>query len=263
MPRKTVPVPLSAPPGLPAPGAPPLAHLGLAATPVSAAAVAPRASRTPAALSPAGRRLRATLWTALCATALTACATTQAPPDSGLNGHWRLDAAASDNVATLVAGAVTRAQARLRKRHGFFGGRGAGGTGGGDEDFDTSGDVLGNGGTIGPDFQQLRERLTEALGTSTTLVVNVQPDAVDIQRDNLPARDYQPGESITRYDEYGTANLSSRWSGKAFELRQRYTSGARLEERYEIDPSGALLDLRTLQDPTVGKLQVKSVYRRG
>jgi len=209
----------------------------------------------------------------LCAAALTACATTQAPSDSGLAGHWRLDPAASDNVTTLVASAVARAQARLRRHHGSaaFAGRGGGGAGGAnggagdsgqDEQFDTAGDLLGNGGTIGPDFRELRQRLMDALSTSTTLVVSVQPDEVDIQRDDLPARQYQPGESITRYDEYGTANLSSRWQGRAFELRERYTSGARLEEFYEIDPGGALLYLRTLRDPTVGKLQVKSIYRR-
>ncbi len=215
----------------------------------------------------------------LCAAVLAACATTQAPSDSGLAGHWRLDAAASDNVNALVSSAVAKAQKRLSKHRGFAtfeGRRGAGGGGAGpggggsssgadtdsDEEFDSATDVLGNGGIIGPDFRQLRQRLLDALGASTMLVVSVQPDAVSIQRDDLPGRDYQPGESITRYDEYGTANLSARWKGKVFELRERYTTGARLDELYEIDPNGALLDLRTLLDPTIGKLQVKSVYRR-
>ncbi len=233
-------------------------------------------------------RWRSLVAAALCSALLAACATTQAPPDSGgLDGQWRLNAAASDNVALMVSQAVSKAEAKLRKRRGGSARRGsgsanpggsapgAGSTGAGnsggtdsgadsgaDEDLDTATDALGDTTLIGPDFQELRDHLTDTLGTSTRLSVAVKPGDVEVQGDDLPPRDYQPGERITRYDEYGTATLTSRWDGSAFELRERYTSGARLVERYDLDTTGTLVYTRILQDPTVGKLTVKSVYNR-
>lgn len=206
--------------------------------------------------------------------ASSACTTTQAPADSQLTGHWRLDPAASDNVSAKLADAISRAQARLRKRRSYLVGRGGtsgggtggnGGTGAGgnsDENLDLPGDFLGNGGRIAPDFRNLRQQLAQNLATPSGLVLDVQPDAVQVQRDALPAHDYASGETITRFDEYGTARLQSSWSGNAFVLRQRYTSGAQLIERYEVDPNGLLIYSRSLQDPTIGKLEVRSVYRR-
>lgn len=222
---------------------------------------------------------------------LPACATTQAPVDSPLNGQWRLDPAASDNVNAKIAAAISSAQKKLRDRRRYLarrtgvdgnggpngGNSGAGGPASGsdasgaggadspsgeDESFDSPGDIFGNGGSIGPDFRQLREHLLQALGAPSVLVLKVQPDVVDIQHDALPAREYRAGEVITRFDEYGTARLDSKWSGGAFTLRQRYTNGARLIERFEVDSSGALVYTRSLADPTIGKLEIKSVYRR-
>ena len=211
---------------------------------------------------------------------LCACATTTTPTDSGLSGRWQLDAGASDDVTAKVSGAIARAEAKRRERqnlgrHGGGAGSGGGGgdEGGGDEgagadsgtaaaggDFDVGGN-LGANEVIGPDFRDLRERLQQTLASPSHLRLDVQPGLVDIQRDGLPAREYHPGESITRFDEYGAARLDSSWSGKAFVLRQRYTSGARVIERYELDAAGALLYSRSLEDPTVGKLQIKSLYR--
>jgi len=218
---------------------------------------------------PQARRpaLLATLLGALLA--LTACAASPTPTDSPLVGRWQLDPKASDDVGASVRQAVARAQAKMRRhRHGYqFGGGGPGGAEGGadqgpDQGQISTADALGNGMIVGPDFGQLRQRLSDALSTPTQLVIEVTPDVVSIQRDGLPARSYQSGESITRFDEYGTARLDSRWRGPAFEVRQRYTSGARLTERYELDAGGDLVYTRLLEDPTVGKLDVKSVYRR-
>lgn len=211
----------------------------------------PRTDPAPALRAAAPlQRWRSFLAAAICSALLAACATTQAPPDSGLNGQWRLDAAASDNVAMVVSAAVRKAQASLNRRRGAFGG------------VDTATDVFGSNIVLGPDFQELQAHLLETLSTSARLSLEVKSDDVEVQRDDLPPRDYQPGEKITRYDEYGTANLSSRWQGKAFELRERYTSGARLVETYEVDSAGALVYTRTMSDPTVGKLTVKSIYHR-
>jgi hypothetical protein len=225
---------------------------------------------------PKTRKLKAGLMVALLAL-LPACATTQAPHDSPLTGHWQLERNSGDDVRAMVTQAVDRAQANLRRRYHLGSGpratpagagpgdAGSGGAaaGAGDQTFESAGDLLGNGLVIGPDFRQLRTRLLDTLQTPGTLTLQVHSDTVNIQRDTLPPTDYQPGETITRFDEYGAARLVSRWSGPAFEIQERYTSGARLTERFEVGAGGALTYTRLLLDPTVGKLSVRSVYRRG
>jgi hypothetical protein len=192
---------------------------------------------------------------------LGACASTQSPANPTLSGHWRLDTAASDNVGAKIAPALDRARARLRRRRRGKG-NGIGGNDNSGDDSATSVDQFGNITGIGPDFTQLRQRLLDALDVPANLVLDVRPDLIVIQSDGLPARDYSPGEKFTRVDDYGTAVLDSHWSGNAFVLVERYTSGARLTERYEIDHDGSLDCTRSLADPTIGKLDIRSVYRR-
>jgi hypothetical protein len=195
---------------------------------------------------------------------LTGCATTQAPADTGLSGQWQLDAAASDNVPARVTRLIAQAEARLRKR--LRSGYGAanpvlsrdqGGDAGGSA-------VLLPMPVVGPDFQQLRTHLLQLLTAPASLSLQVQPDTVTIQSDHLPANDYQPGESFVRFDEYGNATVSSGWSGQAFVVRHRYLSSGALTERYEVDPkSGILTYTRDLKDPTVGPIELKSIYHHG
>ena len=190
------------------------------------------------------------------------CASTKAPTDVDLGGQWQLDTASNDNVEARVAQVIDRAEERQRQRlkaMGATGGRGRGPLGG---------DMTGQGGEpvmampfIGPDFRQLRQHLLQLLTAPPTLQLDVQEETVTIQSDHLPARDYQPGESFVRFDEYGNARVSSGWSGRAFGVRERYMSGAVLTERYEVDEkAGTLTYTRELKDPTVGNIQLKSVY---
>jgi len=202
-----------------------------------------------------------------------ACATTQTPADAALSGHWRLDQAASDRIDIQVTRAVANAERRERQRERQRRGRGAAGAvqqdgpaahrgAGAGEASGITEDQFGNITAIAPDFPQLRERLLQTLDAPVMLVLAVQPGLIDIQADGLPARDYHPGEKITRLDEYGTAVLDSHWSGMAFVLRERYTSGAKLTERYQLGRDGTLTCTRSLADPIIGKLELKSVYRR-
>lgn len=214
--------------------------------------------------------------------ALAGCASTPGPPNPQLQGAWRLDSAASDNVAALIGNAIRTAQNRRRRRHGGGSGfgppgagpggaggtsEGPGGEAGGDADEGPQGGAqtgadLDAGGLIGPDFQALRERLQQTLGSPRSLRFRIQGDDVLIQHDDLPARDYQPGESITRFDEYGTAQVRASWKDGGLTIAERFTSGARLEQRYALDAHGALVFTRALRDPTVGRLELKSIYRR-
>ncbi len=191
---------------------------------------------------------------------LAACATTQAPADTALGGEWQLDAAASDDVPARITQVIARAEARFRQRvrngygaanPGF--GRGQGGDAGGGALLPTP--------MVGPDFPQLRTHLLQILTAPPGLSLQVQPDTVTVQSDHLPASDYQPGESFVRFDEYGNATVSSGWSGQAFVVRHRYLGGGALTERYEVDPkSGILTYTRDLKDPTVGHVELKSIY---
>jgi hypothetical protein len=115
---------------------------------------------------------------------------------------------------------------------------------------------------MAPDFRSLRARLQQELGAPRTLNFKFQADDVLIQGDGMPGRDYQPGGTLTHFDEYGTSQLKTAWKDNSFLITQRYTSGAHLDERYAVNAQGALEFTRTLRDPTVGKIDLKSVYRR-
>ena len=212
------------------------------------------------------RLLTSLAWVA--SVALTACATTAAPAHPTLQGEWRLDAAASDDAATRIAHAIRIAQARLRKdpRYaGTPGGPGDGGGGGVGSGPDDQGDLgeLGVGAApLAPDFHTLRELLQQELDTPHTLTFKSEAADVVIQADGLPGRDYQPGSTLTLFDEYGTSQIKTSWKDDTFLITKRYTSGARLQERYSVDARGALEYSRSLRDPAVGKIELKSVYRR-
>jgi hypothetical protein len=194
------------------------------------------------------------------------CASTQAPADSGLAGQWQLDAVASDNVEARVKQSIDRAEARERERLRSGYGAVAGmrtGPAGSEAGSDSGGPYFPTP-RVGPDFAQLRAHLLQILAAPMSLSLQVQPDSVTVQSDRLPARSYQPGESFVRFDEYGNATVSSGWSGNAFFVRQRYLGRGTLTERYEVDPkSGMLTYTRALKDPTVGSIELKSIYHHG
>jgi hypothetical protein len=193
--------------------------------------------------------------------ALASCASTPAPGNAQIQGPWRLDSATSDDVPARIASAIRTAQ-RRRQRQRRPGEEGGAGLEGADDSGNDSGNLGVGNGRIGPDFQELRERLQQTLDSPRTLTFKVQSDDVEVGRDDLPARDYQPGDTITRFEEYGTAQLKTAWKDQAFVITERYTSGARLEERYALDLHGALVYTRSLRDPTVGRIDIRSVYRR-
>jgi hypothetical protein len=221
------------------------------------------------------------LWAGMLATAvicaLTGCrSVTTAPTDTRLAGQWSLDKAASDDASAKVAAIINTAQQRLRLRNADRYGMGSdsppsppgnngasGAEGGPDESFDTPGDRYGGPGMLGPDFRTLRARLQQALLAPASLHLEVQGELVRVTSDQLPAREYRLGERISRFDEYGTSVIDATWSHGAFVLRSSYTSHASRTERYEVDAStGVLTVTQQISDPTVGKIAVRSVYRR-
>lgn len=212
----------------------------------------------PARLASAGLALAAA---AAAAAALPGCASTPGPANAQLQGQWHVDSAASDDASARIASAIRSAQ-KQRARHFRGGGDTGAEPGGGSAEDEAAANSFDQGARIGPDFQELRERLLQTLASPGTLTFKVQSDDVQIDRDGEPGRDYQPGDTITRFEEYGTAQLRTAWKDQAFVITERYTSGARLEERYALDGRGALVYTRSLRDPSVGRIEIRSVYRR-
>jgi len=202
---------------------------------------------------------------AAAALVLFACASTKAPTDIDLGGQWQLDAASSDNVDARVSQAVDRAEARQRQRMRTMAAQNrARGLSSGDEMPQSGSEPVVSVPFIGTDFKQLHQHLLQILGAPSSLRLDVQDQTVTIQSDRLPARDYQPGEPLVRFDEYGNATVSASWSGPAFVLHEHYMSHATLTERYEVDAkSGTLTYTRQLKDPSVGTIELKSIYHHG
>jgi hypothetical protein len=221
------------------------------------------------------RAVRDVLCTALIAGALVSCQTvTTAPADTHLTGSWSLDKSASDDPDAKVATVINTAQAKLHKRLAGYGygpddardlSAEAGDTApdAPDYSYDTPGDRFGGPGRVGPDFRGLRLRLRQALIRPTVMQLEVKGGLVSITSDQLPPRSYELGERISRFDEYGTAVITATWSHQEFDLNSRYTSHASRSETYLVDPvTGALTLTQTINDPTIGRIIVHSIYRR-
>ena len=199
------------------------------------------------------------------------CETTStAPADSRLTGSWQLDRSASDDPDAIIAKAVGQAEARFRRRLVRYGvgGPDSGGAGnqpppdGPDYSLDTPGDRFGGMGMVGPDFRGMRARLHNALLPAGSLRLDVDDDTVSIGADQLPPREYHLGEKLSRIDEYGTAIIRPEFQHQQFVLRSSYTSHAQRVDTYDVDSSGALTVVEQINDPGVGRLVVRSVYRR-
>jgi len=235
-------------------------------------------------------RLGSALLAALIVSLVSACATTgSAPANPILSGRWQIDQAASDLVDTKVSIAIENTEARLRKHAGssgygnggtYGGGYGRGGGGGagrggggtpdngqtdsGDETMPTSLEDFDAFRRLGPDFAGMRRQLLEVLTPPRQLQFDTGSDYVRIRPDNAPPFDYHPDDQFSRIDEYGTAKIDSGWVGNAFELRARYSSHATLLEHFEVDARTDTLTVTYhLNDPMVGKIDLRSVYHRG
>jgi len=211
----------------------------------------------------------------LLAAGMAGCETTAtAPADTHLAGTWELDKAASDDPDAKIAKAMGAAQARLRKalaRYGY-GAENAdrerppadGGADAPDYTYDTPGDRFGGPGRVGPDFRGLKTRLHQTLSPPPELKLGVEGDLVSVTDVPLPPRDYRLNERLSRIDEYGTANITASWVREEFVLKSNYSSHASRSDTYQVDPvTGQLILTQLLIDPTVGRITIRSVYRRG
>lgn len=170
-------------------------------------------------------------------------------------GSWREDAAASDDFDSKLSAVIAIERRRLQPRHGAPVARG------------NSGNVTAT--EIEPltmpqeEPDKERTRLADDLRPAAVLRIAFSGDNVEITRDAEPLRSFVPGQSVSRIDSSGAANVTSGWNGRAFEIHARYTSHATRSWRLELD--GVTDTLRVsfeANDPEFGGLVMQTIYRR-
>ena len=208
------------------------------------------------------KRARALATAGLAALALAGCHSLDSRPPRTpvpLAGSWREDTVASDDFEHKLGEALANERQRMQDRRGtrvVSAGGGAGGS---------------SAGTAAvaplplpheaPDREH--KRLAEDLRPAASLQIAFVDDAVEIVRDSDPVRRFRPGQTVSRIDSSGAANVSSGWDQRAFVIEARYTDKATRSWRFEIDSATDTLHLRfEANDPDFGRLLINTVYQR-
>lgn len=214
-------------------------------------------------LSSMRARALATAGLAAMALALAGCHSLDTRPPSTpvpLAGNWREDTLASDDFEHKLGEALANERQRLQDRRGTR--------------VVSAGGAAGEGNSAGtaavaplplphesPDREH--KRLAEDLRPAASLQIAFIDDAVEIVRDSDPVRRFRPGQTVSRIDSSGAANVSSGWDQRAFVIEARYTDRATRSWRFEIDSATNTLHVRfEANDPDFGRLLINTVYQR-
>ncbi len=181
-----------------------------------------------------------------------------------LAGDWQLDPKSSDDFEGKLGPLLERQRERMRPRRNQI--IAAGSRRGGDGDSSAGGpgsdelDAL----VMPPEEpDKVRTRLGNELRPPASLRIAIAGDVVEVTGDAEPARQYSPGQSVSRIDSTGAASLASGWDQSAFVVRARYTNRGSRRWRYELEPSGAVLRLSfEADDPEFGNFKLQTRYRR-
>jgi hypothetical protein len=173
-----------------------------------------------------------------------------AQPDARINGQWVLDTAASDNFDSKLTQLIETARERMRPRK--------------IRDRSERETAL----TLPEDLpaeapDRIRGRLDEMLRPAVTLGIAAHDTQIEVLADAGPARVFNLDQSVVRMDSSGTAEISTRWSGATLVLSSRYTHHAQRTQQFTVNRGGELLKVSLIvNDPSTGKLELNSVYRR-
>lgn len=180
-------------------------------------------------------------------------------------GDWQRDDASSDDFDSKLAQVLRERQQRLRARHGA----GASRRNGDEQD--------GGGNSRDPRYfdaleipqeetEHFRTRMIEDLRPPHTLHIAQQTgvDAVEMRHDREAAsRRYLPGQTVSRIDATGAAQIKCGWERQAFVIRAQYVHRATRQWHYEVEPATGMLLLRfEVNDPEIGHMNLVSRYRR-
>ncbi|MGH8254069.1 MAG: hypothetical protein ACRES2_08505 [Steroidobacteraceae bacterium] len=203
----------------------------------------------------------AALVLALCCGGCNTLATSPVAMNSSLAGDWQQEPASSENFDSKLFAVIKAQRERMRQRRnrggmgGGYGGRG-GGYGGPGSEFDPLMQAPDE-----PDKE--RTRLADGLRPPTKLHIAQNADGVEITTDAEPSREFVPGQTVSRIDTSGAANVSSGWDQGAFVVRAKYTNRSSRSWHYEYEPASGMLrlDFET-QDPEFGSFKLQTRYRR-
>jgi len=142
--------------------------------------------------------------------------------------------------------------------------RGQGGMSGG-----RGGDGMGPGSEFDPLMQapdepeKVRTRLAGGLRPPQKLHIALHADSVEITADAEPAREFLPGQEVSRIDTSGAASVNSGWDQNTFVVRAKYTNRSSRSWRYEFEPASGRLRLDfEAEDPEFGNFKLMTRYRR-
>lgn len=194
--------------------------------------------------------------------AFAACSSLDARPAGGghamaIVGHWERDPAHSDDFDAKLNQLLKERMQRMRARHGMGGPRR--GMEAGNREVEML--ELPQEGS-----ERFRTRTSDELRPARSLVILSEADgeAIVVRQDaETTGRRYLPGQTVSRIDEGGAAQINCGWSQQAFEVHARYVHSATRDWRYEIEPGSGLLVLHfEVNDPEIGRLSMVSRYRR-
>jgi len=178
--------------------------------------------------------------------------------NSSLVGDWQQEPASSENFDSKLLEVLKAQRDRVRQRRnrgGMGGGRG-GGYGGPGSEYDPL--------MLPPDEpEKERTRLADGLRPPAKLHIAQDPDGVEITTDTEPPREFVPGQTVSRIDSSGAANVSSGWDQGAFVVRAKYTNRSSRSWHYEYETASGMLrlDFET-QDPEFGSFKLQTRFRR-
>ena len=201
---------------------------------------------------------------ALGASACSSLATQPAGATAALDGNWQVDVAGSEDFDRKLGPLLEAQRERMRPRHNQV--IAPGSRGGNDDERSGAGrgpnelDAL----VMPPEEpDKVRERLAGELRPPAKLQIALSADTVAITGDADPARQFLPGQSVSRIDSTGAASLSSGWDQSAFVVHAKYTNRGARGWRYELEPGGAVLRLSfEAEDPEFGSFKLLTRYRR-
>ncbi len=201
---------------------------------------------------------------ALGASACSSLATQPAGATAALAGNWQVDVAGSEDFDRKLGPLLEAQRERMRPRRNQI--IAPGSRGGNDGDRSDAGrgpnelDAL----VMPPEEpDKVRERLAAELRPPAKLQIALSADTVAITSDADPARQFLPGQSVSRIDTTGAASLASGWDQQAFVVRAKYTNRGSRSWRYEVEATGDALRLSfEAEDPEFGSFKLQSRYRR-
>lgn len=202
-------------------------------------------------------------------------------PAADLSGHWVLDAAASDDAATLIVTALPKPRVQRKRdvvdyadraaapdRGGTDDGRGRGGSGGrrsrsgadrgGDSRQGPVADVVPAWGRLSP-----KEFVAAFVMPPLRLDIVQESSLVRVGAGDRP-RAFEPGdeEAVAVTDRFGSRAVRAGWTGDAFLITSYDGPRLSVVEQLRRSRDDRLERLVEFQARSVSSLKVRSVYRR-